>query len=78
MICLHVILLILSKTDKRLAYIGGLVAYVFYYFLSILITETIMLKSIFWSIAIIGCYLIFIYDEIKLKRLRKELDRLNN
>lgn len=77
MICFHVVLLFLSKIDKSMAFIGGLIAYIIYYILYTIITNIFMLISIFWSIAIIGSYLMFIYDELKLKKLNEELSNLN-
>jgi len=72
-ICSHIILLVLSKTDKLMAYSGGLTAFIVYIILYTIMLKIIPLKLIFWSLIIITSYLIFIYEEFKLKGLKSKI-----
>ena len=73
---IHVLLLFLARTDKVLSYIGGLITFILFVVLNILLSKVFFLKQLFWVILIIGSYSIFIYEAIKLKRLRKELETI--
>lgn len=74
LIIIHAILLYLSKSDKLMAYVGGLITFLVTIFLNVLMARVLYLGAVFWIIVIVGSYLIFIYEEIKLKRLKSKLN----
>lgn len=73
----HFIFLYLAMTDKVMAYSGGLLVFLILLFLNILLSEGFYLGKIIWVLAIIGSYVIFIYEAIKLKTLKTKIENLS-
>lgn len=74
LISMHLIALYLAQSDKLLAYSAALLLFFVFIVSHFLITNILMLKSIFWDLAIIGAYCIFIYEEVKLKKLKTKIN----
>jgi len=74
LICIHVILLFLSKTDKLLAYTGGLFIFVITVVLNLMLTKVFFMNRILLTLVIIGSYVFFIFEEFQLKRLKSRLE----
>lgn len=72
-IAIHLILLWLAQSDKLLAYSGGLIVFVGYFALGILLGNVFYLKSVLIALATIGSYLVFIFEEVELKKLKNKL-----
>ena len=59
-----------AQNDKLIAYSGGLIVFVGYFAMSILLENMFYLRSILIALATIGSYLVFIFEELELKKLR--------
>lgn len=76
LITVHIVLLYLTKVDKLIAYSGGLISFLMTFILNIILTKTFFLNNAFIGLVIIGSYIIFIYEELKLKKLKAKINNL--
>ncbi|MEM7102894.1 MAG: hypothetical protein AAF502_07190 [Bacteroidota bacterium] len=75
---LNIIALFLSREDKMIAYIIGLIAWLLFVFFNILLNNSTFLGGILWNLVIIGSYAIFIYEAAKIKVLKSRLKKLQS
>ncbi len=75
LIIVHMILVYLSKSDKLKANIGGLLAFLIYLILNLMLIGQTLVGG--WGLAgvIVLGYLYFIGESYKLRKLRKKLDQ---
>ncbi len=73
----HLLLVYLSFTDKLTAYCGGLIVFFVLIVLNVIMGGKFHFGMILWILAIVGSYLIFIYEAYKLKKLEIELSKLD-
>ena len=75
LIILHMVLVYLSKTEKLIAYSGGLLVFIVYLFLNQMLAGRMLIGGWKLSLVIIFCYLLFISESYRLKKLHQRLEQ---
>ncbi len=74
LIILHMVLVYLSKTDKLIAYSGGLLVFIIYLFLNQILAGSMLIGGWKLSLIIIFSYFLFINESYILKKLHQQLE----
>jgi len=75
LIIIHMVLVFLSKTDKLLAYSGGLIVFLVYLILNQMLVDRMLVGGGKLSLIILSCYTLFIYEAYKLRKVQKQLEQ---